>query len=63
MIFTACLKIAGPSVACECECQNGMHVCEDHFIPEIIDPDTLEVLPEGETGELVFTCLTKEAFR
>lgn len=55
-------EIAGPSVACECECQNGMHVCEDHFIPEIIDPDTLEVLPEGEQGELVFTCLTKEAF-
>lgn len=55
-------EIMGPSVACECECQCGMHVCEDHFIPEIIDPDTLEVLPEGQQGELVFTCITKEAF-
>ncbi len=41
--------------------QNGLHVQEDHFIPEIIDPDTGEVLPEGESGELVFTCITKEA--
>jgi phenylacetate-CoA ligase len=39
-----------------------MHVCEDHFIPEIVDPDTLEPLPAGEQGELVFTCITKEAF-
>ena len=39
-----------------------MHICEDHFIPEIIDPDTLEVLPAGQQGELVFTCITKEAF-
>lgn len=51
----------GPSVSCECECQCGMHICEDHFIPEIIDPDTLEVLPAGQQGELVFTCITKEA--
>jgi len=54
-------EIMGPSVSCECEYQCGMHICEDHFIPEIIDPDTLEVLPEGEQGELVFTCITKEA--
>lgn len=55
-------EISGPSVSCECEYQCGMHVCEDHFIPEIIDPDTLEVLPAGQQGELVFTCITKEAF-
>ena len=54
-------EIMGPSVSCECECQCGMHSCEDHFIPEIIDPDTLEVLPAGQQGELVFTCITKEA--
>ena len=54
-------EIMGPSVSCECECQCGMHICEDHFIPEIIDPDTLEVLPAGQPGELVFTCITKEA--
>lgn len=54
-------EIMGPSVSCECECQCGMHICEDHFIPEIIDPDTLEVLPAGQQGELVFTCITKEA--
>lgn len=53
-------EIMGPSVSCECECQCGMHICEDHFIPEIIDPDTLEVLPAGQQGELVFTCITKE---
>ena len=52
----------GPGVACECECQKGMHVLEDNFIPEIIDPETGEVLPEGSVGELVFTTLTKEAF-
>jgi phenylacetate-CoA ligase len=45
----------------ECECQCGNHVFEDHFIPEIIDPDTLEVLPDGVLGELVFTTVTKEA--
>jgi len=54
-------EIMGPSVSCECELQCGMHVCEDHFIPEVVDPDTLEPLPEGEQGELVFTCITKEA--
>ena len=52
----------GPGVAYECEYQCGMHVCEDMFIPEIIDPDTGEVLPYGETGELVFTTIYKEAF-
>lgn len=54
-------EIMGPSVASECECQCGMHICEDHFIAEVIDPDTLEVLPAGVPGELVFTCITKEA--
>jgi phenylacetate-CoA ligase len=54
-------EIIGPGVACECKHQNGLHVYEDHFYPEIIDPETLEVLPEGKVGELVFTCLTKEA--
>ncbi|MBQ8764968.1 MAG: phenylacetate--CoA ligase [Clostridia bacterium] len=55
-------EISGPGVAFECSEQNGMHVNEDHFIAEIIDPKTGEVLPEGEKGELVFTCITKEAF-
>lgn len=55
-------EIMGPGVGCECEYQCGMHVWEDMFIPEIIDPDTLEVLPEGQSGELVFTTLTKEGF-
>ena len=55
-------EIMGPGVSCECEYQSGMHVWEDHFIPEIIDPDTGEVLPEGEKGELVFTTITKEGF-
>ena len=54
--------ISGPGVAFECEAQTGMHINEDHFIAEIIDPDTGEVLPEGSKGELVFTCITKEAF-
>lgn len=53
-------EIIGPGVAFECYKQDGMHVCEDHFIPEIIDPKTLEPLPYGETGELVFTTITKE---
>ena len=53
-------EVIGPGVASECLCQCGLHVNEDHFIPEIIDPDTLEVLPEGELGELVFTTVTKE---
>ena len=55
-------EIMGPGVSYECECQAGMHVNEDNFIPEIIDPDTGEVLPEGSTGELVFTTLTKQGF-
>lgn len=55
-------EISGPGVSFECEEQTGMHINEDHFIAEIIDPDTGEVLPEGSKGELVFTCITKEAF-
>lgn len=55
-------EVIGPGVASECEEQNGLHVFEDHFIPEIIDPNTLEVLPPNTPGELVFTSLTKEAF-
>ena len=55
-------EISGPGVSFECEEQAGMHIQEDHFIPEIIDPKTGEVLPEGEIGELVFTCITKKAF-
>lgn len=54
-------EIMGPGVAFECCDQSGMHINEDHFIPEIIDPDTLEPLPDGQQGELVFTCITKEA--
>ncbi len=53
-------EIMGPGVAYECECQKGSHFNEDHFYPEIIDPQTLEVLPDGEKGELVITTLTKE---
>ena len=52
----------GPGVAFECEAQKGMHINEDHFYAEIIDPETGEVLPEGSKGELVFTSLDKEAF-
>jgi phenylacetate-CoA ligase len=56
-------EIIGPGVSVECiEAQNGLHIFEDHFIPEIIDPDTEEVLPHGTQGELVFTTITKEAF-
>lgn len=55
-------EIMGPGVSYECECQKGMHVNEDMFIPEIIDPDTCEVLPYGSKGELVFTTITKEGF-
>ncbi len=55
-------EISGPGVAFECEEQTGMHINEDHFYAEIIDPETGEVLPEGSKGELVFTCLDKEAF-
>lgn len=52
-------EMCGPGVGCECECQNGTHLWEDHFYPEIIDPVTLQPLPPGEKGELVFTNLTK----
>lgn len=55
-------EISGPGVSFECSAQTGMHVNEDHFIPEIINPKTGEVLPYGEKGELVFTSITKEAF-
>jgi phenylacetate-CoA ligase len=55
-------EISGPGVAFECEEQKGMHINEDHFVVEVIDPDTGEVLPEGSKGELVFTSLDKEAF-
>ena len=55
-------ETSGPGVSFECSEQTGMHVNEDHFYPEIIDPDTGEVLPYGSKGELVFTSLTKEAF-
>ena len=55
-------EISGPGVSFECEEQKGMHVNEDHFIAEIINPKTGEVLPEGEKGELVFSCITKKGF-
>lgn len=55
-------EISGPGVSYECSEQNGMHINEDHFIAEIIDPNTGEVLPDGEKGELVFTSITKDAF-
>ena len=55
-------ELSGPGVAFECSAQKGMHINEDHFIAEIIDPDTGEVLPEGSEGELVFTSLDKKAF-
>lgn len=55
-------EISGPGVSFECSAQSGMHINEDHFIAEIIDPETGEVLPEGSKGELVFTSITKEAF-
>ncbi|HOK99831.1 MAG TPA: phenylacetate--CoA ligase [Bacteroidales bacterium] len=54
-------EVIGPGVAAECPHKKGLHIYEDHFIPEIIDPVTLEVLPYGEIGELVFTTVTKEA--
>ncbi|NLX65600.1 MAG: phenylacetate--CoA ligase [Bacteroidales bacterium] len=54
-------EVIGPGVSKECECQCGSHIFEDHFIPEIIHPETLEVLPDGEIGELVFTTVSKEA--
>ncbi len=56
-------EVVGPGVACECvETKDGLHIWEDHFYPEVIDPETGEVLPDGELGELVFTSLSKEAF-
>ncbi len=55
-------EIMGPGVAYECEEQAGMHICEDMFIPEIIDPETGENMPDGEEGELVFTTIAKEGF-
>jgi len=55
-------EVMGPGVAAECEFKNGLHLYEDHFIPEIIDPQTLQVLPPGAEGELVLTTLSKEAF-
>lgn len=55
-------EISGPGVAFECSAQAGMHINEDHFIAEVINPETGEVLPEGEKGELVFTSITKDAF-
>ena len=55
-------ELSGPGVSFECSAQTGMHINEDHFIAEVIDPETGEVLPEGAKGELVFTSITKEAF-
>ena len=55
-------ELSGPGVSFECSAQQGMHVNEDHFIVEIVDPETGEVLPEGSVGELVFTAIDKEAF-
>ena len=55
-------EIMGPGVAYECSAQKGMHVNEDHFIIEIIDPETGKHMPDGEQGEIVFSCITKEAF-
>jgi phenylacetate-CoA ligase len=54
-------EVIGPGVASECAHKQGLHICEDHFIPEIVDPDSGERLPDGEIGELVFSCVTKEA--
>ncbi len=54
-------EVIGPGVSCECEKKSGLHVFEDHFYVEIIDPETGELLPEGEKGEIVYTSLTKEA--
>ncbi|MGQ8336698.1 phenylacetate--CoA ligase family protein [Sunxiuqinia sp. A32] len=53
-------EVIGPGVSCECEHQCGMHINEDHFVPEIIHPETLEPMPAGEIGELVFSTITKE---
>jgi phenylacetate-CoA ligase len=53
-------EVMGPGVACDCEYHTGLHICDDHFLPEIIDPKTLTPVSDGEVGELVFTTLTKE---
>ena len=53
-------EIMGPGVACDCKAHAGLHICDDHFYPEIISPETLEPVEDGELGELVFTTLTKE---
>jgi phenylacetate-CoA ligase len=53
-------EVMGPGVSCECRHQSGLHVAEDHFIIEILDPDTLEPVPDGEYGEVIFTTLSKE---
>lgn len=55
-------ELSGPGVAYACSAQSGMHINEDHFLAEVVDPETLEPLPDGQVGELVFTSLTKEAF-
>jgi len=55
-------EVMGPGICGECEHKNGMHICEDHFIAEIVDPETGKPLPDGEKGEIVLTTLTKEAF-
>ena len=54
-------EVCGPGVACDCVYKNGLHIQEDHFIPEVIDPESGEPLPDGQVGELVFTCVTKQA--
>jgi phenylacetate-CoA ligase len=54
-------EVAGPGVSYECGAFHGLHICEDYFYPEIIDPDTLQPVPDGQYGELVFTCIGKEA--
>ena len=54
-------EVLGPGVGFECSARSGMHINDDHFVPEIINPDTLQALPEGQSGELVFTMITKEA--
>ena len=54
-------EVMGPAVAMECPAKQGMHLAEDHFLPEVVDPETGVPLPDGETGELVLTCMTKEA--
>ena len=54
-------EVMGPAVAMECPYKQGLHLAEDHFIPEVVDPDTGDVLPDGERGELTLTSVTKEA--